>query len=510
VTQNSTRSKYLIASLVGAVVLLPVNLLLPLGFDNNIYQAMGWTLYKYGGLPYVASWDHNFPGIVLIHAASIALFGNSDLGFKLFDSLLHVAMAGLYYSLVTRWVRPFTAFVAVILWTVYYTAGAWGLAGQRDGYAVLFLLIAVVCIKAERPKLLLSGVVQGLAIMMRPTYLLFTIAIAVVPLLEKVNWKALTKQYFIIIVGVALPWILYLIPYLFVENGIRELYLSIIAFNTQIYSHIDLPRAFFTNGRGVLYLLALIGLLPRKFFAHSSPTLLPRDDRHLIWGLGIASLLSPIVMGKYFSYHFEPLLALVVGFSAIGLERIASLFALPLIRYSIIGAALLMFTYVYYPKHLVRYYFENSRADHPLEATYERVLSDPFTGLHTQSEVRAYINAHTRGDATIEYISYFTGLRWRLGRPSATRFTTPVSITASNTNGGHPAFQQAWRKEFVSDIATKRPAYVILMTEHLWWPFVNDYADSTLHRIPGFDSVLRAEYQLDTTIGAYALYRVRS
>jgi hypothetical protein len=510
VTQNSTRLKYLIASLVGAAVLLLVNLLLPLGFDNNIYQAMGWTLYKYGGLPYVASWDHNFPGIALFHASSIALFGNSDLGFKLFDSLIHLTMAGLYYWLITRWVRPFTAFVAVILWTIYYTAGAWGLAGQRDGYAVFFLLIALLCIKAERPKLLLSGVAQGLAIMMRPTYLLFTIAIVAALLLEKTNWKTFAKQSTIITLGIALPWILYLVPYFFVENGIRELYLSIIAFNTQIYSHIDLPRAFFTNGRGALYLLAIIGILPKKIFPNSQAISLSRIDKNLIWGFGIASALSPIVMGKYFSYHFEPLLAIVVGFSAIGLVRLASLFPLPFIRYSFVSIALLAFAWLYYPKHLVRYYFEDLRSNHPLEATYERVLSDAFTGLHVQSEVCAYLNKHASADATIEYSSYFTGLRWRLSRPSATRFTTPVSITASNTNGGHPPFQQEWRKEFVSNIATKRPAYVILMTEHLWWPFVNDYADSTLHRIPGFDSVLQADYQLDTTIGAYALYRARS
>src|SRR5580704_12325465 len=101
-----TKSKETLAItlvMAGSAVILLVTLLLPLGFDNDLYESMGWALYAYHGLPYLGSWDHNFPGIVFVHWASIALFGASDFGFRLFDYLVHIAMAGFYYRVLRNW-----------------------------------------------------------------------------------------------------------------------------------------------------------------------------------------------------------------------------------------------------------------------------------------------------------------------------------------------------------------------------------------------------------------------
>src|ERR1019366_2530731 len=53
------------------------HLLLPLGTDNSVYQSMALAFVRFGRLPYLGSWDENFPGIIPIHAVAIVLFGNS-------------------------------------------------------------------------------------------------------------------------------------------------------------------------------------------------------------------------------------------------------------------------------------------------------------------------------------------------------------------------------------------------------------------------------------------------
>src|ERR1017187_1840168 len=104
--ERSRETLPFVGAIIGAAIILLVTLLLPLGFDNDLYESMGWTLYAYHGLPYIASWDHNFPGIVFVHWTSIALFGASDFGFRLFDYLVHIAMAGFFYRVLRNWLAP--------------------------------------------------------------------------------------------------------------------------------------------------------------------------------------------------------------------------------------------------------------------------------------------------------------------------------------------------------------------------------------------------------------------
>src|SRR6185312_7701875 len=75
--------RYFVATVVAAIFLLPIHLFVPLNSDNDLYQAMAVALVKGKGLPYIGSWDVNFPGIVYIHALGIALFGNTDVGFRI-------------------------------------------------------------------------------------------------------------------------------------------------------------------------------------------------------------------------------------------------------------------------------------------------------------------------------------------------------------------------------------------------------------------------------------------
>ena len=76
------------ALLVSGLILL-VTFLYPLSGDNALYMYMADLLLK-GHLPYLGSWDVNYPGIVFLHVPHVLLFGSSTLGFHAYDILLQL------------------------------------------------------------------------------------------------------------------------------------------------------------------------------------------------------------------------------------------------------------------------------------------------------------------------------------------------------------------------------------------------------------------------------------
>src|SRR5665213_2943289 len=173
-------SKRSVLSLVViALIVLPAILLYPFNGDNDIYQAMGSVLYYYHGLPYLASWDHNFPGIVLLHALTIAWFGNSDLGFRSVEYLWQIATLFALYRLSRSWVSEESGLLACLVFALYYINGHSPVMGERDGFAILPLALASIAIviahRAQAlPKRLLfaAGASYGIAAALRPTFAL--------------------------------------------------------------------------------------------------------------------------------------------------------------------------------------------------------------------------------------------------------------------------------------------------------------------------------------------------
>ena len=487
----------------GSAIILLVTLLLPLGFDNDLYESMGWALYAYHGLPYLGSWDHNFPGIVFVHWASIALFGASDFGFRLFDYLVHVAMAGFYYRVLRNWLSPKTSMIAILIFVLYYASGQWGLAGQRDTYAAFLLLGALWAFvklhsNAKNVGLLTMtmGILCGATFLMRPTYIFFAIAFLI--LLWKLPKRLRTICFYL--AGCALPIVAFLLPYVFIKDGLLQVYDTIIRFNLDVYSEVTVPINLWSRGRAPIFGFALAGIV--------LTIRQRRRDRTMFLLLGASALLSPIMMGKYFTYHFEPFMLLIIPFAGVGLQCLTDYIPMNVVRNATIVLALAIFAYLYYPYHLIRYYFEaRSNSPSPLEATYERVLPDSLYGIAAQQDVVQYVDRVSPAQEPIETISIFPGLRWRLHRQPATRFTSIVPLSAYTRNV--PPYGAAWRREFLQALTQTPPHFIVVSRSTQWWPFVGKTNDSAIASIPGFDSLLSANYSLDTVIRGFALYRDR-
>lgn len=504
---NSSRrfDTWFLIAVAGGALLLLVTLLLPLGFDNDLYESMGWALYSSHALPYIGSWDHNFPGIVFIHWASIALFGASDFGFRLFDLIIHVGLAAVFYRFLRNWLSPIASAFGVLLYALYYASGQWGLAGQRDTYAGFLLLGAASLFVSARRRIFLKGtrplwigVLCGTAFLMRPTYLLFAISFLVLIWVETKRIRVVA-QY---VAGSLLPILAFLIPYIFVPNGLQQVWNTLIRFNLSVYAEVHVPINVWSGGRMVIYILAAIGFIAAIRHQHFD-----RRDAWMFIAFTGSALLSPIWMGKYFSYHFEPFVLIAIGFAARGFEWTVELPSRSSFQFAFGFVVLGGFAVLYYPHHLLKYYVEELGASSPLQHTYERILSDSLFGLTNQEKVVHYADATLGAGEPVEYVSIFPGMRWRLHRPAATRFTSIVPLIAFQHRV--PSFGAAWRREFLDSLAYHPPRMIIVSLSKQWWPFVGKTNDSAIAAIPGFDSLLVANFIRDTIIGGYAIYHPR-
>ncbi len=511
--------RYFWFALVASAAILLVEILLPLGFDNNIYQSMGLAMVRGDGLPYIASWDNNFPGIAYIHALSILLFGNSDLGFRLLDLILQTIGAGLFYLLLIRWLPRRTALIAVLIRAIYYVGGQWGLLGQRDGYAVICIMGALLLFyRSEESSrstrgtaaLFTAGLLMGLLVAFRPTYALYPLLFAAMLLRSGDRWRRVSW----FAGGVAGLWCIILVPYLLIPGGLAQVYYSIIRFNIDLYSHIDVPRALFNRGRGALLVFALVGLWTswRKIIPiRSTRTSDIRRDAMLLGGCLASGTISMVLMGKYFDYHWEPTAMYIIAFASIGAAWLIERISARSIQTLLSIVAVVSFGYFQYPRQLIRMFAEEvGKSAQPIHAVHERVLDDPRTGLAVQESVVHYLNDHCSPNDIIECCAVDPNIRWRSDRKQATRFGSMLPVTIRTVDGKYPPYEVEWRADWIHRVNERRPRYLVLPNgPDDWFVFAADYPHNLPHQIAGFDSLLAARYTLDTVVGGFTLYRIQ-
>jgi hypothetical protein len=120
----------------------------PLGPDQAFFQYIADRI-ETGGRLYVDVYDENGPGIAAIHLLATRLFGASAQGFRTFDAcwetLTLFALAALAMREGRRWA---TGLFAATLYLVAYHSMGYMHTGQREGFAVLPMLLAAHCVVA--------------------------------------------------------------------------------------------------------------------------------------------------------------------------------------------------------------------------------------------------------------------------------------------------------------------------------------------------------------------------
>jgi hypothetical protein len=488
---------WLVLLLIATAALLSTELWLPLSNDNEIYQSMANELFRFHRLPYVGTWDQNFPAIVGIHWLSIALFGNSAFGFHLFDVCLHVLLSAILFALFQRWFSRPISFTGVLFYQARYLFTQ-SVIGQRDCLAVFFLAIGCWLLFSTKSRRwsawapFLVGVSFAIVLLFRITYA----PLAVVPILYLWYSSDRLRQIFTYAIGYCLPLLALLLIYLQHPGALRETYLSTITFNLKLYGAAPAPLSLFIlRTKPPIVIPMLVGLMLVIFRGSSSrPNVRnvwqevrrpSKPEQLVVISVAIVSLVSIIIMRKFFSYHYEPLMAIESPFA--GLAIIAAYTAT---RNQVLRIAIIILLAGY--------------------ASYE-VLKLEFTpnGVSRESETAAaYINGQTNGVDRVEVADFSAALRWRIHAEPASRFTTSHALFATTQAATHPPFQRQWQLEYIDSLRFNRPRFLALSSETAdIFPWARQGPSTLVHELPGFDSLVFVHYEYDTTIANYQIFR---
>ncbi|MBI1734633.1 MAG: glycosyltransferase family 39 protein [Candidatus Rokubacteria bacterium] len=184
----STAAQALVAgfALVG-VYLLWASLPWPLIHDAPILHYIARRIAA-GAVPYRDVFDMNQPGVYLLHRAVVAVFGDTDFAWRLFDVGWLALTGALLWAFARPW-GPVAAAGSAALFAVYHLAGGAWQAGQRDFVLCAFLLAGALGVagwldaaSGARWRLAVAGLALGAGVTLKPHALLFALALGLLAL----------------------------------------------------------------------------------------------------------------------------------------------------------------------------------------------------------------------------------------------------------------------------------------------------------------------------------------
>ncbi len=498
-------------TLLGCATIFACTLTYPFNNDNALYAYMADLALK-GHLPYVGSWDQNFPGIILVHVLQILVSGHSQLAFHVFDVLLQLIGSYFLIRLGERLYNIRAGVLAAMLAALYYVQQGLWMAGERDTY-VSIMVLAALYFALDRKKPLLVGVMCSVAFLFRPTYAPFGIiflAWYLIPFNE--SRRGIWPYVF----GSLLPIILTIILYTAL-GGLRDFWDATILFNVKIYGGSGASFPLWEPVRFYIISWLAVGVASFYLWKKERPAL------YLWIALFTASVLSLLMLYRHSVYHYHPAMTLFILLSAVGWIRITDLIASrwSVARIAVPAVVILYFLFTTFRGNTIQHVLADIATGriHSLEASYDRYEPSPEFGTRVQTVVGDYLIAHTHPNDTVQMFGPYSYPEYRAGLLTASRFQTLHAITM---RGGSPTmqsagdslqpFQQAWRAEYMNAMRQAKPIYFVVCDAPE--AFRQYYGGRLGHEILRNDFLplghwLDSNYFPETKVGAFTLYRRR-
>jgi hypothetical protein len=469
-----------------------------LGFDaaNMIY--LGWLIERHGLAPYRDFVVQNMPGTYLLSAAIGGLFGFTDMGLRFADQTLLLALlTSIFVAL-----RPLGTYVgwaaAITFGLLYLRSGAY-MALQREFILLvplsLALIIARISHAAASLRFYLSvaaiGSLFGLAATIKPH--------AIIGLPIVAGWYvwthgtpdgSITNRFvFVLLAGAAvvtgasLP-ILAVAGYLW-SSGAWDHFLDIAINYWPLYNRLDrvhqtinaisYPWYVWNNwvefgGHHLWLITALIGAVTSL-----RDQTLARNHRmfvQMLVALAIGYAIYPIPAGKFWSYHWLPMLFFLVLLTALTfrlLERSGRfrLMALLMVGMVIVAAA--------------------------RPAPELHLFGGPPTGRKFQrtDRIAAFLRERVGPDDRVQSLDWTGGANYAALIARTVPATSFVEDFFLYHHISHPTIQRL-RQRFIDEFDASRPQFVIQITaEDKPWVSGTD----TTRAFPELDWRLAREYQ---------------
>ncbi len=496
---------YILLAIAGCALVLCLTLTYPFNNDNALYAYMADLALK-GHLPYLGSWDQNFPGIILIHAAQILISGRSQLAFHIFDIVLQLLGSILLIMIGKRLYDLRAGILAALLASLYYVQQGFWMSGERDTYVTIMLLLAFwLAMDHKRP--FLVGILCAVIFLFRPTYAPYGIVLLVWYLWQRYPQHKSSNAWWWLCAGVAVPLLLFVFWY-WALGGLAAFWYATILFNLKVYSGEGAAFSLWEPIRFYAISLFAVAVAAAHLWNRR------RAELYLWAGLFAASVLSLLVLYRHSVYHYHPAMTLFILLSAVGWMRLADW----------IGAKWRAFRTVV-PVLVVAYFvfstFRGNTIQHvllgmvrgqitSLRASYDRYEPSPEFGVGVQTEVGDYLKAHTHPGDTVQMFGPYNYPQYRAQLLTASRFQTLHAITMRGSGDTLQPFQMEWRAEYMRDMRRNRPLYFIVCDGP---PAFRQYYGGRLgHEILQNDFVelgrwLDSNYYPETKIGVFTLYR---
>ncbi|HTZ89270.1 MAG TPA: glycosyltransferase family 39 protein, partial [Alloacidobacterium sp.] len=181
----------------------------PLVGDATLFRYVVF-LMQHGFAPYRQIIDINMPGAYLVDWAVLHIFGSGSTAWRTFDFALLVA-AGLSMIAIARKTDWLAGFIAAAVFAVLHAADGIAQTGQRDLTVAVLLLASLALFfhwmdRRQLWPIVLTGLLSGFAVTIKPTAAPFALALAVlIFVLPKQSPTSLRKPFFIATIAFLLP-----------------------------------------------------------------------------------------------------------------------------------------------------------------------------------------------------------------------------------------------------------------------------------------------------------------
>ncbi|MDP8254260.1 MAG: SUMF1/EgtB/PvdO family nonheme iron enzyme [Candidatus Alcyoniella australis] len=506
--------------LLAALLLGGPALWLPLGRDQGIGLYIADVLL-HGGAPYSDAWEIRPPGVFYVYASWIALLGKGGLALRLGDLLWQAATGLALFGLGRRLFNTRVGTWSGVLYLAAYYLGNnfWNL-GNTDSLAALPSALALIALlpKSRGPRWswdLLAGLLMAAVFLVR-----FTQGLIYLPVLALIFGQGLRLRPYglfarvgrtaVLSVGFCVglaAFAMHLVALGAWDDFFYTLFVfapkyAVLTYQGQLAEF--LRFALGQHCRFVLdqALIAVPGLIAAAW-------LLLRDRR--AHGLAlcawlVATVLGMDVMGKFYAYHWLPLLAPLAMLAAVFVDRVMVAFTTRRLVWALAGAAILVvcalsFVGRYGGEYVTRISEARGLATGTLSQREHLARFDSIEHGGDFSATANYLGAeflrqHTAPGEPIYIWGFETLIYYLADRPAPTRFCSNYPIVAS-------WHRQDWYEELLRDLRAARPKYVLLVSGDSM-PWINGHAMDSLTALrrdfPELRQWIEGNYEVQTTI----------
>ncbi|MBI5956920.1 MAG: glycosyltransferase family 39 protein [Chloroflexi bacterium] len=525
----------------------------PFGRDQGIFAYIGDGL-NHGLVPYRDAWDHKPPGIYFVYALAFSLFGREMTSLRLLETIYMAVTALALYLLGRRWRGEAVGLAAAFL---YVLGSAWLFEwwdrAQAEIYMALPSVLAVYFFLAAWPwkragpaqrgwaatplLLALAGFASGVLVYFKPTGItVLGCLFLATPFFASKEWRRALWQAVWPASALALGFGLSFVPLgaYFAWNGaLGDLVQSVIEFNMYHARTGGNPTVAGTisgtlDFLGNMNVLAPLAMASTAAMALGSKgglaPLTPLERDRASWLLVAWLFFSAVgiwLQGKFFSYHWSPVLPPLALLAADGLRRIRADVAMsvgpspasesrgrPLLlgTYGLIALAYLVFLVqeerVKLGRDLPYLLGQTSQREYLANFGHNILGRDVYSFLAAQDTAR-YLRQHTTSEDYVLVWGFQALVNFLADRRSPTRFIFNYPLTFDQPES---EFRIVARRRFLKDLADKRPAYIVLVTNDVN-PIQPVDSHTLVEGFPEFKRLIQKQYRLEKDIADFHLYR---